>query len=127
MAPAAPYLTKATADTIYLTKEEARTTYQPIISGTDEQGQSVDLSDYLKKSEASVTYATVGHTHTVDQITDLTLSNYALSTHTHNIYVATDSITTSIGNNTASTLIPTVGAIISYINSLDGDNVGFGG
>lgn len=151
LAPAAPYLTQETADTIYLTqanantvyltKAEARTNYQPI-GGTDEQGQSVDLSDYLKKAEASETYATKDHTHsfTFAQITGKP-DSYTPSAHTHNItdiyvngssltastYVASGSITASIGNNTTLSLIPTVGAVISYINDLDGDNVEFGG
>lgn len=151
LAPAAPYLTQAAADaiyltqanasTVYLTKEEASTTYQHI-GGTDEQGQSVDLSDYLKKAEASKTYATKNHTHsfTFAQIADKP-GSYTPSTHTHNItdiyvngssltastYVASGSITASIENNTTLSLIPTVGAVISYINSLDGDNVEFGG
>lgn len=151
LAPAAPYLTQATADTIYLTqanantvyltKEEARTIYQPI-GGTDEQGQSVDLSDYLKKAEASETYAAKNHTHsfTFAQITGKP-GSYTPSVHTHSItdiyvdgqsltsstYVASDRIVSSIGNNTISSSIPTEGAIISYINSLDGDNVAFGG
>ena len=101
---------------------------------------NIDLSNYLTKDEANLDYAAEGHTHSFAQITDKP-GSYTPSSHTHSItniyvndqpltadtYVASGSVTTSIGNDTTSTLIPTVGAIINYINSLDGDIVGFGG
>lgn len=130
LAPAAPYLTEATADAIYLTQANANTIY---LTKADAE------RDYQPKGETtsgggtttSGNYATIGHTHSFAQITDKP-GSYTPSDHTHNItdiyvngssltantYVASGSITTSIGNNTASTLIPTEGAIINYINSL---------
>ena len=139
LAPAAPYLTQETADTIYLTQVNASTIY---LTKADAE------RDYQPKGETtssggtttSGNYATIGHTHSFDQITGKP-GSYTPSSHTHSItdiyvngssltassYVASDSITASIDNNISSTLIPTVGAIINYINSLDGDNVGFGG
>ena len=114
-----------------LTQEDADGRYQ-LKGGLDENNEPISLGDYAKKTYVQsyvatslTTYATLGdvqdcvasslsdyslngHTHIVDEISDLTLSNY----------IPTSSTTNTISsNNASSTLIPTVAAIVSYINS----------
>lgn len=53
----------------------------------DESGNPFDISKYLTQETATTLYAAKEHTHSIDQITDLTnqLNGKAASTHTHEI------------------------------------------
>ncbi|HEL1012883.1 TPA: hypothetical protein TVB68_002120 [Streptococcus equi subsp. ruminatorum] len=101
------YLSKADADSRYATKDELK-----------QVDVSDQLTDLLPKTEANSTYAKVSHKHTVSDITDLNLGQYATKAELKRIELtpgprgATGSAGVGIINTTIRYAIGTTGTTV---------------